>query len=128
MPLSMLRKHIHTAAQADLYYVTLKINEKKGIYKAGFPDDSIAMILKLCNEPLVYRVKVQSSGSVEVLLLTMGDIDDPYCGVYSSAECLPQWMQDKIAVLSMLSEKPPTEDVPGIGRRIYSDVYWVYKE
>lgn len=124
----MLRNLVSTAAQCDLYYVLMKMNEKKGVYQVTFPDNCVRMILKLCSEPLVYRVKLKDTGSIEVLLLTMGDIDDEYCGVYSSTEYLPQWMQDKIAVLSMLSEKPPTEDVPGIGRRIYSDVYWVYKD
>lgn len=124
----MLRNLTKTAAQVDAYYVLMKMNEKKGVYQVTFPDDSMRMILKLCEQPLVYRVNMKDNGHVEVLLFTMGDIDDEYCGVYSSTDDLPQWMQDKIAVLSMLSEKPPTEDVPGIGRRIYGNVYWVYKD
>lgn len=120
------RKRIQTALWVDLFYVMRKSNERRGVYQVTYPENMLRMALNLSEEPQVYRVKVQDS--VEVLLLTMGDVDDPDCGVYSSIHDLPEWIQNKIALLSMLSEKPPTENVPGVGRRIYRDVYWVYKD
>jgi hypothetical protein len=40
---------------------------------------------------------------------------------------LPHWMQERVAVLSMLTERPPTEPIKGVGRRITDTVYWIVK-
>jgi len=40
---------------------------------------------------------------------------------------LPQWMQARVAVLSMLTESPPTKPIEGVGRRITDTVYWIVK-
>lgn len=40
---------------------------------------------------------------------------------------LPQWMQERVSVLSMLSERPPTRAVVGVGRRLSDSVYWIVK-
>ena len=81
----------------------------------------------LTSQEAVYRVWLGKDGEVEVLRIGFDTVDDPDCGAYSSVHDLPQWLQDKIAVLSMLSAKPPTEDVVGVGRRIHEYVYWVYR-
>ena len=40
---------------------------------------------------------------------------------------LPHWMQERVAVLSMLTERPPTSPLKGVGRRITDTVYWIVK-
>tara|TARA_R110000868_G_scaffold279116_1_gene539158 strand:- start:341 stop:751 length:411 start_codon:yes stop_codon:yes gene_type:complete len=39
---------------------------------------------------------------------------------------LPVWIQRRIATLSTLGTTPPMPDIPGVGRRITENVYWVY--
>jgi hypothetical protein len=78
----------------------------------------------------VYRVSIREGheGQVaSVICLDIEMVDDQYEAVYDSLEDLPQWIQDRLAVLSMLSYDPPTEIVSGIGRRISKDTFWVYK-
>jgi len=40
---------------------------------------------------------------------------------------LPQWMQERVSVLSMLTERPPTAPIEGVGRRVTDTVYWIVK-
>lgn len=40
---------------------------------------------------------------------------------------LPQWMQERVSVLSMLTERPPTSPVQGVGRRLSANVYWIVR-
>jgi hypothetical protein len=40
---------------------------------------------------------------------------------------LPKWMQERVVVLSMLTERPPTKPIEGVGRRISDTVYWIVK-
>jgi|TARA_R110000782_G_scaffold194333_1_gene283954 hypothetical protein len=42
-------------------------------------------------------------------------------------EKLPQWMQEKVALLMMTSSTPPIQEVTGIGQRISEDTFWVYQ-
>jgi hypothetical protein len=39
---------------------------------------------------------------------------------------LPDWIREKVTLLAMLSPKPPTEPLAGVGRRITADTYWVF--
>lgn len=75
----------------------------------------------------VYRINTENSGRVEVLCFGIESIDTELDGYYDSLQVLPQWVQERITLLSMLSSKPPTEEVKGIGRRISLTTYWVYK-
>lgn len=69
-----------------------------------------------------HRVSVAPE-CVEVICL---GLDNPSIErVYPSVEHLPQWMQDRLAVLMMMSFNPPTEHVAGVGRRIDETVFWV---
>jgi hypothetical protein len=40
---------------------------------------------------------------------------------------LPEWMQARVTVLSMLTQTPPSEPVEGVGRRLSADIYWIVK-
>lgn len=46
--------------------------------------------------------------------------------VYSHVTAMPQWAQNKLAVLSMVPLVYPIEPIKGVGRRISQDRYWVF--
>jgi hypothetical protein len=73
----------------------------------------------------VYRIFVGST--VEVVCLGIGSADSEVEGVYATTDDLPAWMQERIAVLSMMKVNPPQTKVEGIGMRVDDDVYWVLK-
>jgi hypothetical protein len=81
--------------------------------RQGFDDDCI------------YRVSICPDG-VDVVCFGMG-VDTMHDGHYINADVLPKWVQERLAVLMMMTYTPPTEEVEGVGRRISRDVYWVYK-
>jgi len=75
----------------------------------------------------IYRVHiVADTGYVKVSCIGLESVDAIVDGTYAGTHKLPDWMQEKLAVLSMMSSKPPTELVDGVGRRINSDTYWVF--
>jgi hypothetical protein len=45
--------------------------------------------------------------------------------IFDSWDDLPEWMQDRIRALGMITGKPPTGWIDGIGRRMSDTVYWV---
>ena len=73
----------------------------------------------------IYRVSICTDG-VDVVCFGLG-IDTIHDGHYINADVLPKWVQERLAVLMMMSYAPPTEEVECVGRRISRDVYWVYK-
>jgi len=73
----------------------------------------------------IYRVSVCPDG-VDVVCFGMG-VDTIHDGHYINVDVLPKWVQERLAVLMMMTSTPPTEEVEGVGRRISRDVYWVYK-
>lgn len=77
------------------------------------------------NDDCIYRVSICPDG-VDIVCFGMG-VDTVHDGHYINADVLPKWVQERLAVLMMMSYAPPTEEVEGVGRRISRDVYWVYK-
>lgn len=77
----------------------------------------------------IYRVNVAPPTHIEVICFGIDRLDDSVEGVYDNINDLPNWMQERLSVLSML---PPNtsggNDVDGIGRRITESVYWVYAQ
>jgi hypothetical protein len=74
----------------------------------------------------VYRIFIGST--VEVVCLGMAIVDDKCLeGVYNTTDELPAWMQERIAVLSMMKVNPPQTKVEGVGMRVDENVYWVLR-
>lgn len=71
----------------------------------------------------IWRVVVEPH-KVSALYIGLG-AKPPITGFAMSD--LPQWMQERVVVLSMLTESPPTKPIKGVGRRITESVYWVVK-
>ena len=77
---------------------------------------------------ITYRVEFDDKGRPHVESLNYAlDMEPVQEGIYESLEALPQWVQDRLHVLSTFSSKPPTIDVNGLGRRIEENIFWVYK-
>ena len=84
-------------------------------------------LLRLIADGNVYRIEIKSIARVEVMCFGLESIDTELEGYYDSLEALPNWVQERIALLSMIDATPPTEEVEHIGRRINQSTYWVYK-
>ena len=76
-------------------------------------------IFRVCIDPLTQRVEVTHFG-IECIDLTE-------VGTYANTSKLPDWMQERLAVLCMMPSKPPTTAVEGVGQRINATTYWLAK-
>ena len=80
-------------------------------------------------DELVYRVAIEHNRVNIMSFCTKNDVlevDEAVEGTYDDLDSLPKWIQERIALLSMLSYKPPTVTVEGVGRRIGKNTYWVF--
>jgi hypothetical protein len=104
------------------------------LYKK-FPDAGTRALLGLSvtkQEPHdddIYRVDVHPPTHIQVICFGIDRLDSTVEGVYDNINDLPNWMQERLSVLSML---PPNtsggNDVKGIGRRITESIYWIYAQ
>ena len=53
-------------------------------------------------------------------------LHEQYCGTYDSADALPMWIQERLAVLMMTPTEFPTVEISTVGRRISEYVFWVF--
>lgn len=75
-----------------------------------------------------YRVEIAyDTKQVKVSCFGMMCIDKDAEGHYDSVDELPEWMQERLATLSLLHVPPPKNDIENIGCRIGPFLYWVYK-
>lgn len=89
---------------------------------------SMSVANSLSPDDNVYRVSIDNTTKqVEVVCIGMDSVDSEAEGIYSSVDELPEWAQERVAVLMLCDPTPPTQDVEGVGRRIDRDVYWVYR-
>lgn len=76
----------------------------------------------------VYRVFIDKDGrKIEVVCLGMGKVDSEVEGIYNQTDELPVWMQEKLALLSMIKVNPPQTKIEGLGMRVDDNVFWVIK-
>jgi hypothetical protein len=80
---------------------------------------------KVPHDNKIYRVHVSDSG-VTVLCFGIESVDSNIDGHYDGVDDLPVWVQERLAVLMITDHTPPIPEVEGVGRRISSNVYWVY--
>lgn len=77
----------------------------------------------------LYRVTIHSDTQhVDIMCFGMDAVDAEADGRYDNINVAPQWIREKIALLMMTSDKPPTEPVEGVGVRINTDIFWVYHD
>lgn len=82
--------------------------------------------LRLYDHYILFRVEIEPS-KVTMVCLGTERIDPNEEGEYNSVDDLPNWVQERLAILMMMSIEPPTQFVDGIGRRISDTIYWVFK-
>ena len=76
---------------------------------------------------VIYRVSLDSAkGNINVMTVGLVGVEtrDPLEGDYSCLGELPMWVQEKLAMLMMLTS--PGGPVEGIGKRIDRNTFWVY--
>lgn len=73
----------------------------------------------------VYRVLI--GDPIEVVCMGIDSVDKEAEGTYGSTSDLPTWMQEKLAVLSMMKVDPPQTKIEGVGMRVDEQVFWVVK-
>lgn len=76
----------------------------------------------------VYRVYISpDTQRIEVVCLGIDNIDSEAEGIYHDTSHLPMWMQERLAVLSMMKVDPPQTKVEGVGMRVDQHVFWIVK-
>lgn len=74
-----------------------------------------------------FRVTLHQDGAVDVMCFALPDVDDIREGRYDSVDALPNWVQERLAILMMIDYRiKPTPHIADVGRRISAGVYWVY--
>lgn len=74
-----------------------------------------------------FRITLYQDGSVDVMCFALPDIDGIREGNYDSVDALPNWVQERLAILMMIDHRiKPTPHIADVGRRISAGVYWVY--
>jgi hypothetical protein len=74
----------------------------------------------------LYRVCLgTNTNTIEVACIGIDRVDSGVDGVYASADELPKWLQERLAVLMVTDWRPPTVSVASIGRRIDKNTFWV---
>ena len=74
----------------------------------------------------LYRVSIDpDTNTVQVSCIGIDRVDSKLEGTYLTVEDLPQWVQERIALLMMVDPKPPTPEVEGVGQRIDRYTFWV---
>ena len=77
----------------------------------------------------VFRVDVNlKTNFVEVICFDEANCVDKEAEVYySRLDDLPEWIQNKLAVLMTIDHTPPTKPVEGVGQRISKNIFWVFR-
>lgn len=74
-----------------------------------------------------FRVTLYQDGEVDVMCFALPDVDDIREGRYDSVDALPNWVQERLAILMMIDYRiKPTPHIADVGRRISAGVFWVY--
>ena len=109
----------YTPANATIALLTVDNSVSEGRLLAHWdPEDD--NIYRVSIDPLTQRVEVTSFG--------IDCLDTAEVGMYTNTSTLPKWMQGKLAVLTMMSLRPPTTPVEGVGQRINANTYWLTKK
>ena len=74
-------------------------------------------------EDTVYRVSVHNDdGYISVICLGTKCIDSNEVGCYSNMNDLPEWIQNRIAVLSMVK---PDDRIRNVGWKTEEGIFWL---
>jgi len=72
----------------------------------------------------IIRIEIRDSGVVTITQLPLSPVASKLKKSYYRVSDLPEWIQRKIAVLSLL--EPFTNPIPELGVKIDENRYWIY--
>ena len=102
--------------------------DKNGERLISAPEEEIHRYIEMMKKDPVYRIRIYEDSSVETSCYDMLDNFKPELdNHYEHLDDLPDWVQNKLAVLMLLDHKVNNEEVKDIGRRISEDIFWVFK-
>ena len=82
------------------------------------------------NRILRIEIDEENGGHTSVVTFGLsldGDVlDSELEGDYLNPQALPEWVQERLAILMLTPSDAPTEEVAGIGRRMSENIFWVY--
>jgi len=125
-PQARQERELYISIFCDLARSNYKdINGKKEI---SAPEEVIFSYIERAKKEPIYRICINSDGSAQTTCYEMLDAFDPELkSFYSSVDEMPKWVQDRIAVLMLLDPSKLNQEVENVGRRISSDIFWVFK-
>ena len=102
--------------------------DKNGEKLISAPEEEIHRYIEMMKDHPTYRVKIHEDSSVETTCYDLLDNFKPELdNHYEHLDDLPDWVQNKLAVLMLLDHKVNNEEVRDVGRRISENIYWVFK-
>ena len=91
------------------------------------PEEVLMAYLEMMKTEPIYRIQINEDNTVETDCFEMLDAFNPELKkYYETLDDLPNWVQDKLAVLMLLDHTKVNEEVKGVGRRINENIYWVF--
>ena len=91
------------------------------------PEEVLMAYLEMMKTEPIYRICINEDNTVETDCFEMLDAFNPELKkYYETLDDLPNWVQDKLAVLMLLDHTKVNEEVKGVGRRISQSIYWVF--
>lgn len=79
-----------------------------------------------CADDYTYRLSIDADKQINIVCFGLPTVDANCEGTYDSVDDLPNWVQDRLAILMMIPITKPTPDIPEVGRRISTSVFWLY--
>ena len=126
----------HRLDKSDRIYVGLLADLYKSVHSRGesiiYPQLSntyVETLVSMLKQEPIYRLEIHDrTGEVitdcyDLLENFAPELKKSYDGV----DELPQWVQDKLAVLLLLDHTKSNKEVEGVGRRINKSIFWVFK-
>ena len=96
------------------------------LYEQAYPLRRTRYLRMICDpeKDLVWRVSETKDGII-TQYIGLCPIDSARIETYKTWEDLPDWIQDRVAVLRMMPPDVNRSVIYNVGRRVAEDVFWV---
>jgi hypothetical protein len=92
------------------------------------PEEVLLSYIIMAKKNPIYKIQFNMDNTIRTDCYELLDNFKPELELaYEHANDLPQWVQDKLAVLMLLDHNANNQEVAGVGRRISESIFWVYK-
>lgn len=125
MNIQQRTKQLHGSIMYDLVF---EQELAKDTRYARVPQDEVIRILAMVQEQPIYRIRVNDDTTVDIDCYDLLENFAPELEKsYNSVQDLPQWVQERLAVLMLLDTSKRNEEIRGVGKRINKNIFWVFK-